>query len=78
LKVLYWTLSVNLVYYISSPPIPIILSNIKVSDYDTLIPATYTFEINSFGSQTYLISAGKSLAIVIDIPLFYNDTFYAD
>lgn len=51
-----------------------VIDQLTTSDYDTLVPATYNFVLKANNN----ILTNRKYAIVILLPMFYNDTFYAD
>lgn len=70
-----WVINTPLVYYISVPPSYMLIDSLTVSDTDTLVPAIYKIQL---ASNTPILTPGKSLAVIVLLPNFYNSTFYAD
>jgi hypothetical protein len=76
-QALQWLYQNPLTYYISAPPQYISISNVSVSDYDLLYPASYTFSFsNSAGNNIAIIN--KTLSYIIVIPTFYKSTLWAN
>lgn len=75
-QALQWVYNYPLTYYISPPPQYVSITSVKVTDYDLLYPANYTFVFSA--TNTNIAIAGKNLSYILVIPTFYKSTLWAN
>ena len=74
-SIVNWLLAAPLVYYIRATPSYMVIDSLTATDYDTSVTAQYNLTVLSTSS---ILAPNKKLAVIVLLPMFYNDTYYAD